>query len=161
MTTFATWEEAARAQGWHENGAELRNDNLGRDWPEHDWKAAAEDAGVTPDEVRIGVASTLLYAIIEADQPMDGQFYTLRELMKAIPLADYDAEIAAFDMGELRADKSTPMRLLTEDIVRDWWDHYNGAEETMSRIDAGQRPGLAFRFYPDECEAWERQVEAA
>jgi hypothetical protein len=53
------------------------------------------------------------------------------------------------------------MRLLTEDIVRDWWDNYHGAEEALSHIDSGRRPGLAFRFYPDECEAWERQVEAA
>jgi hypothetical protein len=48
--TKATWEILARAEGWAENGTELRNDRLDRDWPDHDWEAAARDAGVDEEE---------------------------------------------------------------------------------------------------------------
>lgn len=100
-----------------------------------------------------------LYMILEGDLPMDGEFYTLPELMKALPFADYDAEVAAFDMGELRADKATSLRLLTEDVTVECWSRLNRTErEEFAERDLFK---LASRFVSDEYQAAVRTVEAA
>ena len=50
MATKRAWEILAKGEGWTENGEGLRNEALDRDWPSHDWEAAARDAGVEEDE---------------------------------------------------------------------------------------------------------------
>lgn len=103
---------------------------------------------------------TTTYMIIEDGQPMDGTAYTFERLMSALPFASYDAEVIAFDMGELRRDLSTPLRIATEDVTAAWWADHHGAAEAMAWIEAGKEaPGLAQRFYADECGAYAGHVD--
>lgn len=102
------------------------------------------------------------YAILENGQPMDGEFYSFDRLMKALPYADYDARILAFDLGELAADLATPMRDVTEDMTVTWWDKHGGCNETAAWIEAGKSaPGLAEKYYSDQCARYSAIVEAA
>lgn len=98
------------------------------------------------------------FAIIENGQPMDGEFYSRAELMLAIQYANHDATIVEFDLGELASGKTTSMRDLTEDLVAEWW-HGEGINETYERIGSGRNaPGLAYRYFSDECAAYEMRV---
>lgn len=104
---------------------------------------------------------TPTYAIIEDGRPMDGDLYTRDELLKVMRFADYDATIVAFDLGEIASSGTTPMRDVTEDMTIAWWDA-EGQHETRERIAAGKSaPGLAERFYSEECAAYQQRVEAA
>lgn len=100
------------------------------------------------------------YIILEAEQPVDGEILTMAQLRKKLPYADHDAEVVAWDMNELVRDLATSLRVVTEDVVTAWWEN-GGAAEVMARIEAGHMPGLAQRFYPEECAGYERRVEAA
>lgn len=105
---------------------------------------------------------SLTYAIIENGQPMNGEHLSYSELMRSLPHAGYDAEVIAWDYAEALRDKATPLRLVTEDVTIDWWDNHYGCAEAMAWIEAGKdAPGLAMRFYHDECAVHEARVEAA
>lgn len=102
------------------------------------------------------------YMILEDGQAMDGSVYDFDGLMKAISYADYDATIVEFDLGELVTSYGTPMTVATESMTVEWWDNHDGCNETLCRIEAGKdAPGLALRFYSEECAIHSEIVEAA
>ncbi len=62
----------------------------------------------------------MTYAIIEDQQAMDGMFYHTKDaLFSALPYAGTGAKVVQFDLVECLRDNSTPMREVTEDIVRE------------------------------------------
>ena len=102
------------------------------------------------------------YAILEDGLPMDGEFYSEDRLWKVLPYADYDARVVAFDAAELGRDLATSMRDVTEDVTIEWWENHHGASEAYSWIEAGKSaPGLAQKYYSDECASYSNLVEAA
>ena len=104
---------------------------------------------------------TTTYAIIENGQPMNGEHLTYDELIDKLPWADYGAEVIAWDYAELLRDQSTPLRLVTEDVTRDWWENHWGNAETMAAIEKGRTVGLAQRYFPGFCASYERQLKRA
>ncbi len=98
------------------------------------------------------------YAIIEDGQPVDGEFMDKGTLFRTLIHADYDARIMALDLAEFISDGATSARDVTEDMTVEWWDH-GGLADTYERIAAGGVvPGLASRFYSDECAAYDMRV---
>lgn len=93
----------------------------------------------------------LTYMIIEDGQPMDGEAYDKLKLFAALPYADFDAEVVAFDFAELRADLTTPMRVVTEDMTVECWSRLHRTErEELAERGFFQ---LASRYISDEYEA--------
>lgn len=92
-------------------------------------------------------------------QPMDGEFVTREGLFRALPYAEYDAKIAAFDLGEFLRDGRTPMRDETEELVIAWWNTLNSTErEVLAERGLGQ---IVSRWMPDEYAAASAASEAA
>ncbi|AKR55739.1 hypothetical protein XM25_07995 [Devosia sp. H5989] len=61
----------------------------------------------------------MAYIIIEDDQVLDGEIIRSEaDLFNKLPGSDFDAQVIEFDVGELRRDKSAPMRDVSEDVVR-------------------------------------------
>lgn len=105
---------------------------------------------------------TKTYAILENGQPLDGEFYDLAGLMKAIPVADYDAVIVEFDLAEIIGSMGGPMNVVTEDMTMTWWDKHGGHNETLAMIEDGRgAPELASRYYPEITAAHSDFVERA
>lgn len=101
------------------------------------------------------------FMIVVNGQPMDGEIFDRAGLMRNIRHASYDATIFAFDLSEGLRDGATSMRDETELLVSDWF-HAEGLNETYDTIESGKgAPGLACRFFSDECAAYEQKVEAA
>jgi hypothetical protein len=100
---------------------------------------------------------TTRYMIIENGLPIDNGFLTKAQLFDALPFADYDAEISAFDLDEFMRDGSTTMTKATEDLVTEWWSDC-GHGEVWNRIVMGKPTGLAARFYADEIASMEARV---
>lgn len=105
------------------------------------------------------------YMIIEPHrdgtlQPMDGAMYhTKAALFSALPYADYDAEVAAVDLGEWRESGTTSYRNVTEDVTVEFWSQLSRSDrESYAERDLFK---LASRFVGDEYERAARTVEAA
>jgi hypothetical protein len=65
---------------------------------------------------------TNLYAIVEDRQPMNGEFYTHTEIVRASVWASSGDVILEFDLDEVLRDGSATIRNVTEDIVREAHD---------------------------------------
>lgn len=107
--------------------------------------------------------STTRYLVIGPDRDLavDGEIFAYGRLLDVLPHLDHDSEIVAVDLDELLRDGAASMRVVTEDVVVDWWLHHGGAAETYALIELDREPPLAARFFTDECtayEAWRGEV---
>ena len=101
------------------------------------------------------------FIIVEGKLLLDGEMYTEEGLWKALRWADYDARIFAFDLAEGLRDGATSMRDVTEDMTRLWWSEHGGDPDAWSAIQSGKSaPGLAEKYYPDECAKYSAEVNA-
>lgn len=100
---------------------------------------------------------TTRYMIIEDGQPMDGEIYHKDGLFVALLYADHDAEVFAFDPSEVLRDGIASIRLVTEDLVTEWWSG-DGSRDVWERVVAGKSIGLAARFFGDEVAKMEARA---
>ncbi len=106
-----TWEQLAKENGWRDTAADprpddnarefpcdtLRHDDLGRDWPDHDWEGACRDLGL--DEGDLMGDSALNTAEANLASGFEIRFVILRDPDASIVTPERATHLALYKRG--------------------------------------------------------------